>query len=88
MACYQFQTYRLKYLNIIESSPVYPVIEDANGVVLSLPPIINGVVFSSRFPSLSLGDHSRISLKTKNIFIECTATDLVLQSEKILVHPA
>lgn len=39
------------------------MIEDANGVVLSLPPIING-------------DHSKITLNTKNIFIECTATDL------------
>lgn len=31
--------------------------------VLSLPPIINGA-------------HSAITLKTKNVFIECTATDL------------
>ncbi|XP_013110575.1 phenylalanine--tRNA ligase beta subunit [Stomoxys calcitrans] len=52
-----------QYLPIIRDSPVYPVIYDANGVVLSLPPVING-------------DHSKISLKTKNIFIECTATDL------------
>lgn len=51
------------YLPIIRDSPVYPVIYDANGVVLSLPPIING-------------DHSKISVNTKNIFIECTATDL------------
>lgn len=42
---------------------MYPVIYDKNGVVMSLPPIING-------------DHSKITLKTKNIFIECTATDL------------
>ncbi|XP_022188933.2 phenylalanine--tRNA ligase beta subunit [Nilaparvata lugens] len=52
-----------QYLHIIKDSPVYPVIRDANGVVLSLPPIING-------------DHSRITLNTKNVFIECTATDL------------
>ncbi|KAM7363983.1 phenylalanine--tRNA ligase beta subunit [Cochliomyia hominivorax] len=52
-----------QYLPIIRDSPVYPVIYDANGVVLSLPPVING-------------DHSKISLKTKNVFIECTATDL------------
>lgn len=32
-------------------------------MVMSLPPIING-------------DHSKITLDTKNIFIECTATDL------------
>ncbi|XP_050069267.1 phenylalanine--tRNA ligase beta subunit [Anopheles maculipalpis] len=51
------------YLPIIRDSPVYPVIYDANGVVLSLPPIING-------------DHSKITLKTRNVFIECTATDL------------
>lgn len=31
--------------------------------VLSLPPIINGA-------------HSAITLNTKNVFIECTATDL------------
>ncbi|XP_017036375.1 phenylalanine--tRNA ligase beta subunit [Drosophila kikkawai] len=52
-----------QYLPIIRDSPVYPVIYDANRVVLSLPPIING-------------DHSKISLQTKNVFIECTATDL------------
>lgn len=51
------------YLPIIRDSPVYPVIYDSNNVVLSLPPIING-------------DHSKISVDTKNIFIECTATDL------------
>ncbi|THU64374.1 hypothetical protein C4D60_Mb01t25810 [Musa balbisiana] len=52
-----------KYLHIIENSPVYPVIYDSNRTVLSLPPIINGA-------------HSAISLKTKNVFVECTATDL------------
>ncbi|XP_024972528.1 phenylalanine--tRNA ligase beta subunit, cytoplasmic isoform X2 [Cynara cardunculus var. scolymus] len=52
-----------KYLHIIEDSPVFPVIYDRNRTVLSLPPIINGA-------------HSAISLKTKNVFIECTATDL------------
>ncbi|CAK7339688.1 unnamed protein product [Dovyalis caffra] len=40
-----------------------------NGIktVLSLPPIINGA-------------HSAITLKTKNVFIECTATDLTKAS--------
>ncbi|KAG9454720.1 hypothetical protein H6P81_007624 [Aristolochia fimbriata] len=52
-----------KFLHIIENSPVYPVIYDRNRTVLSLPPIINGA-------------HSAISLKTKNVFVECTATDL------------
>nr|DAD35172.1 TPA_asm: hypothetical protein HUJ06_005812 [Nelumbo nucifera] len=52
-----------KFLHIIEKSPVFPVIYDRNRTVLSLPPIINGA-------------HSAISLQTKNVFIECTATDL------------
>jgi len=52
-----------QYLPIIRDSPVYPVIYDSNRVVLSMPPIING-------------DHSKITLKTRNVFIECTATDL------------
>jgi len=52
-----------KFLPIISSSPVYPVIYDAKDRVLSLPPIING-------------EHSRISPDTKNVFIECTCTDL------------
>ena len=52
-----------QYLHIIRDSPVYPVIYDANRVVLSMPPIING-------------DHSKITLATRNVFIECTATDL------------
>ncbi|GJN34996.1 hypothetical protein PR202_gb23717 [Eleusine coracana subsp. coracana] len=52
-----------KFLHIIEKSPVYPVIYDSNRTVLSLPPIINGA-------------HSAITLKTRNVFMECTATDL------------
>ncbi|KAI8619954.1 hypothetical protein BC830DRAFT_1078205, partial [Chytriomyces sp. MP71] len=51
-----------KFLSIIRGSPVYPVF-DAKRRVLSLPPIINS-------------DHSKIKLATKNVFIECTATDL------------
>ncbi|WP_411023696.1 phenylalanine--tRNA ligase beta subunit-related protein, partial [Salmonella sp. s51228] len=52
-----------QYLHIIEKKTRYPIIYDKNRVVLSLPPIING-------------EHSKISLTTKNIFIEVTATDL------------
>ncbi|KAB1212813.1 putative phenylalanine--tRNA ligase beta subunit [Morella rubra] len=52
-----------KFLHIIEDSPVFPVLYDSNRTVLSLPPIINGA-------------RSAITLKTKNVFIECTATDL------------
>ncbi|CAB4065380.1 FARSB [Lepeophtheirus salmonis] len=64
MDLYSTDTQLKSYLGIIRDSPVYPVIYDSNGVVLSMPPIING-------------DHSKITLDTKNVFIECTATDLV-----------
>ena len=52
-----------QFLHIIEDSPVFPVIYDANNTVLSLPPIINGA-------------HSAITLDTTDVFIECTATDV------------
>lgn len=51
------------YLHIIREKPLYPVLRDAKGVVLSLPPIING-------------NHSKITLNTKNVFIEVTALDM------------
>ena len=52
-----------KYLHIINKFELYPIITDSNGVVLSMPPIING-------------EHSKITLNTKNVLIEVTATDL------------
>ncbi|CAK5045072.1 unnamed protein product [Meloidogyne enterolobii] len=52
-----------EYLPIIRDKPLYPVIYDSQGIVCSLPPIINS-------------DHSKITLNTKNIFIEATGTDL------------
>ncbi|XP_075976232.1 phenylalanine--tRNA ligase beta subunit [Anticarsia gemmatalis] len=63
MELYSSHAQLKQYLAIIRDSPVYPVIKDKRGVVLSMPPIING-------------DHSKITLDTKNVFIECTATDL------------
>lgn len=60
--CFQEDKHLGKFLHIIRDSPVYPVIYDANRVVCSLPPIINS-------------DHSKITLNTKNVFIEITATD-------------
>jgi phenylalanyl-tRNA synthetase beta chain len=51
------------FLKILEGQPLYPVIYDSENRVLSLPPIING-------------DHSKITLDTKDVFIEITATDL------------
>ena len=51
-----------EFADIIVDSPLYPVILESNGVVCSLPPLINS-------------DHSKIKLTTKNVFIEITATD-------------
>ena len=58
-----------KYLHIIrdkpsKDSPLLPIIRDSSKekYVLSLPPIING-------------EHSKITVNTKNVFIEITATD-------------
>ncbi|EGW34451.1 phenylalanyl-tRNA synthetase beta chain [Spathaspora passalidarum NRRL Y-27907] len=51
-----------KYLHIIRDSPVYPVMLDANRTVASMPPIINS-------------DHSKITLNTKNVWIDVTGTD-------------
>lgn len=58
---FRFLTARLD--DFLLGAQVYPVIKDANGEVLSLPPIINGHL-------------SRIRLETTEVFIECTATDL------------
>ncbi|CRG96098.1 phenylalanine--tRNA ligase beta subunit, putative [Plasmodium gallinaceum] len=50
------------YLKIIKDFERYPIIVDADKKIISLPPIINC-------------DHTKITLNTKNIFIECTAID-------------
>uniref|UniRef100_A0A7S4CJL3 phenylalanine--tRNA ligase n=1 Tax=Eutreptiella gymnastica TaxID=73025 RepID=A0A7S4CJL3_9EUGL len=59
---YQKDLQLCKFLHMIEKEPNFPLIRDADDVVMSLPPIIN-----SR--------HSQITLDTKNIFIEATAVD-------------
>jgi len=67
MELYSTDSHLKSYLPIIKDSPIHPVIYDANDVVLSLPPIING-------------EHSKITLNTRNIFFEVTATDLTKAS--------
>uniref|UniRef100_A0A1I7XTJ9 phenylalanine--tRNA ligase n=1 Tax=Heterorhabditis bacteriophora TaxID=37862 RepID=A0A1I7XTJ9_HETBA len=62
MTLYATNSHLKPYLPIIQDKERYPVIYDSNGVVCSLPPIING-------------EHSKIKLSTKNVFIEATATD-------------
>lgn len=39
---FQGESHLKQYLPIIKDKPVYPIIFDASGVVLSMPPIING----------------------------------------------
>ena len=51
-----------KFLHIIRDEPKFPVVLDSRGLVASLPPLINS-------------DHSKISLNTKNVLVEVTATD-------------
>uniref|UniRef100_A0A803V0Y6 Phenylalanine--tRNA ligase beta subunit n=1 Tax=Ficedula albicollis TaxID=59894 RepID=A0A803V0Y6_FICAL len=63
MDLYRTDSHLRHYLHLIENKPRYPVIYDSNGVVLSMPPIING-------------DHTKITLNTRNVFIECTGTDI------------
>ena len=58
----QSEKHMARYLHIIKDSPVYPIIYDTHDRVLSMPPIINS-------------EHSKITLNTKNIFIDVTATD-------------
>lgn len=51
-----------KYTSLIRSFNRYPVVLDAKNRILSLPPVING-------------DLSKVTLSTRNIFIDCTGTD-------------
>ena len=52
------------YKSILEGKPLYPVILDAKGDVLSFPPIINGRL-------------TTVTCDTKNIFIDVTGMDEV-----------
>ncbi|THH12542.1 hypothetical protein EW146_g7597 [Bondarzewia mesenterica] len=63
MTVYESDKHIGKYLHIIRDSPVYPIIYDAERRVLSWPPIINS-------------EHSKITLNTRNVYIDITATDL------------
>ena len=59
---YESDFHLRNYLPILEGSPVVPLVLDAEGRVLSMPPIINS-------------EFSKISLDTRNLFIEITAVD-------------
>lgn len=53
-----------KFLPILEPFEKYPVFRDADGHVLSLPPIINS-------------ERTKITLDTRNVFVEITGTDIM-----------
>jgi len=53
----------IAYAFVLEGKARYPMIVDAEGVVLSFPPIINGIT-------------TAITEETKDIFVDCTGTDL------------
>ncbi|KAK2958449.1 putative Phenylalanine--tRNA ligase beta subunit [Blattamonas nauphoetae] len=53
-----------KYIPIVKNLPLVPVIRDSKGVLMSLPPIVNG-------------EHTKcVATRTKDIFIDMTGTDL------------
>ncbi|OAV97768.1 phenylalanyl-tRNA synthetase, beta subunit [Puccinia triticina 1-1 BBBD Race 1] len=62
MDLYQSDKHLSKYLHIIRDSPLYPIIYDHSRTVLSMPPIINS-------------DKTKITLDTRDVFIDVTATD-------------
>jgi len=51
-----------KYLYLLEGKEKYPVMMDSNGVIMSLPPIINS-------------QHTKMTLNTHNVLLDITGTD-------------
>ena len=51
-----------KYLYLLEKSDKYPLMMDSNGVVMSVPPIINS-------------QHTKMTINTKNVFLDVTGLD-------------
>lgn len=52
-----------EYAHLVASQPVFPIITDAAGEVLSFPPVINGLL-------------TQLTPDTRNVFIDVTGTDL------------
>lgn len=51
------------YTHLLKDEPLYPVLLDSQGIVMALPPLING-------------DHSKLTIGSRNVFIDITAKDL------------
>src|SRR2546428_2588117 len=52
-----------EYAHLVAAQPVFPIIMDARGQVLSFPPVINGIL-------------TQLTPDTRNLFIDVTGTDL------------
>lgn len=52
-----------EYSSLVASKPLFPIIKDASGEVLSFPPVINGI-------------RTQLTPDTRNLFIDVTGTDL------------
>ena len=52
-----------EYAHLVASHPVFPIITDARGRVLSFPPVINGML-------------TQLTPDTRNLFIDVTGTEL------------
>jgi phenylalanyl-tRNA synthetase beta chain len=52
-----------EYASLVTSKPLFPIITDASGEVLSFPPVINGI-------------RTQLTPDTKDLFIDVTGTDL------------
>ena len=51
-----------KYLYLLEDAEVYPLMMDSQGIVMSVPPIINS-------------QHTKMTINTKNVFLDVTGLD-------------
>lgn len=51
-----------EFAHLLDGKPLYPLIVDSRGIVLSMPPIING-------------EHTRVTPRTKNLLVDVTGTD-------------
>lgn len=60
------------YGGLLSGSRLYPVITDSEGAVLSLPPIING-------------DRTRVTTKTRRMFIDVTGTEMAACDDVLAV---
>lgn len=61
----------MKYFNLIKKDPVWPIVTDQTGQVLSLHPVINS-------------KYSEVTVQTKNILVECSSSESVNLCKKVL----